>query len=452
MLTKITTTTAALACMAAAMAPGTATAATTLPTPAGLRAITATSSSMTLHWRAVAGASAYRVMMSTQPNLLSGRMYHDFTTTTGVMVGLRSTTRYYYRVAVINRVAGARISAFTAPAYPNYVSGPVGDASMTPAPTPTSTASYDLRAASYNVQSISLDKTVGEQRPWKERQAGVVAHINGEHVDVMGLQEASQVNMDPTRVVDGPNQFLDIRNGLNKVSGGNYQVTTDASYNCVNPSSSYKCTYQSRGASNGDHILYNADTLTMLSHGSYLFKTQAAVGALARYLTYATFQVNTTGQQFFFVSTHLDADRATEWPEVVQQINAHKGTLPVVSVGDYNTQKYDPIAADLLPTMKRNGYGDVLNQEYRQNPVLHPRAEKTVNGWVYSFNHDYRDVHKFSCDKTTKIGNNIDLMFASNNLRVKVWKVVVDFNTSTMMVNGVIASDHNMVSAVITLP
>ena len=108
--------------------------------------------------------------------------------------------------------------------------------------------------------------------------------------------------------------------------------------------------------------------------------------------------------------------------------------------------------ADLLPTMKRNGYGDVLNQEYRQNPVLHPRAEKTVNGWVYSFNHDYRDVHKFSCDKTTKIGNNIDLMFASNNLRVKVWKVVVDFNTSTMMVNGVIASDHNMVSAVLTLP
>jgi hypothetical protein len=34
---------------------------------------------------------------------------------------------------------------------------------------------------------------------------------------------------------------------------------------------------------------------------------------------------------------------------------------------------------------------------------------------------------------------------------VKKWKVVIDFNPSTLMINGTIPSDHNMISSVITL-
>jgi hypothetical protein len=32
-------------------------------------------------------------------------------------------------------------------------------------------ASVDIRVATYNVRSVSLDRTHGEERPWRERRA-----------------------------------------------------------------------------------------------------------------------------------------------------------------------------------------------------------------------------------------------------------------------------------------
>ena len=68
-------------------------------------------------------------------------------------------------------------------------------------------------------------------------------------------------------------------------------------------------------------------------------------------------------------------------------------------------------------------------------------------------NHFDRDVRNWSFwFKQDKPGNNIDWIFASNWLPVIEYKVVVDYDPDTWMVNGVIPSDHNMVRATLRLP
>jgi hypothetical protein len=139
------------------------------------------------------------------------------------------------------------------------------------APTATAaTTATTVRAASFNVQSVSLDATIGNQRPWKTRRAGVIADILGEKVDVVGVQEANVSRVFASRLVDGVNQLEDLKNGLNK-AGGAYQVTNRYPYNCVNYWTTYKCVYVNRNASGGDRILYNTRTLSLVSQGTTRF-------------------------------------------------------------------------------------------------------------------------------------------------------------------------------------
>jgi endonuclease/exonuclease/phosphatase family metal-dependent hydrolase len=174
-------------------------------------------------------------------------------------------------------------------------------------------------------------------------------------------------------------------------------------------------------------------------------------------MTYAVMRVKATGKRFLFVSTHLDPKvtrvKVAQWRELIRRINAIKGSLPVVSVGDYNVQKFDVTSRSMLPAMKNAGYGDVLNQSYRVNPVAHRRARRSINGWVNSLGRYTRDVRSYSYYKNhAKTGNSIDYVFASNRLVVKEFKMVLRFSATTLRVRGTIPSDHNMVRATIRLP
>jgi hypothetical protein len=103
--------------------------------------------------------------------------------------------------------------------------------------------------------------------------------------------------------------------------------------------------------------------------------------------------------------------------------------------------------------MKDAGYGDVLNQQYATALTPEPRAEHTINGWINSLGRFDRDVKNYSYyGNHAKTGNSIDWIFASNELPVKEFKMVLDFDPTTLQVNGVIPSDHNMERATITLP
>ena len=326
----------------------------------------------------------------------------------------------------------------------------------TTAPAATTSTVNDIRVGSFNVSSVTFDSSAsGDQRPWKERRGKVVSQILASNLDVVGVQEANPSNTYYNQLVNGVNQFDDLKNGLNS-AGGHWALTNAIPYNCVNGQSTYNCVYQYRGASNDTRILYNTDRLSVVHRGSYKFKAQTA-GKYDRYLAWAVFRVKATGKEFVFTDTHLDpytvSSRVAQWKEAITKALSLNGSWPIVAVGDYNTTKYSTWAQEMLPYTKNKGFGDVLGQQFQVNPILNKRAQSTTNAWMNSFNGYRRDGRTSCyCDRKDKYGNNIDWIFASNNLPVKEWAVVMDMNWSTMQFNGVLPSDHNLVRATLTLP
>jgi hypothetical protein len=108
----------------------------------------------------------------------------------------------------------------------------------------------------------------------------------------------------------------------------------------------------------------------------------------------------------------------------------------------------------MLPRMQSEGYGDVLDQQFNSSAIASPRARTLENAWVSSSNRFQRNVADFSYEEApaSKIGNNIDWVFATNTLEVKDWKTVVDYDPTSLVVTGVIPSDHCMVRATLVIP
>jgi len=319
---------------------------------------------------------------------------------------------------------------------------------------PAASRSADIRVATFNIQSAVLDRTHGSQRPWKVRRSKVIGEILHEHVDVIGVQEAAPGRSQPHRYVAGANQYLDLRNGLNR-AGGHYRLSSAAGYNCHNGRTAYHCHRQDRDASNGDRILYNSHKLQLLGRNALAYSHRTKRNAHP-FLAWARFRVRSNGHQFRFFTTHLDprnrSVRKSQWTQMIHQINRLKDGRPIISVGDFNTQKFDRMAHSMFPAMKRSGYGEVLNERYRVNPNRHVRARHRKNAWISSVNHLHTNVRLFGYEGSRhKTGNSIDHIFASNSLRVLSYKLVLDYSPRTLRVRGVLPSDHNMVCATIAI-
>lgn len=312
----------------------------------------------------------------------------------------------------------------------------------------------DLRVGSFNVRGVHHDGEGG--LPWRDRRPAVVRDILGERVDVLGVQEVSQNNGYADRLEDGPNQMLDLVAGLTK-AGGTYALTNTASANCVRDWTAHRCDYVDRGASRSTRILYNTSTVSMLSQGSYEYRVQSTKDNDTRYLVWATFRVLATGHEFFFANTHLVNDsiaqQKAQTVELLEQVQRLRGDLPVIVVGDFQKTKFSAPIDYTLQAMKSAGFGDVLDQRFETPWVPQHRAQKRINGWFNTMNRFRRDVRPYAYeDDKKKLGNNIDYVFATNELVVPEWKVVVRFDRQRLRLKGVIPSDHFMVRATITLP
>jgi endonuclease/exonuclease/phosphatase family metal-dependent hydrolase len=329
----------------------------------------------------------------------------------------------------------------------------------TAAPQATSTLGavsgpVDVKVASFNVQSVGVDRTVGDRRPWKQRRGTVMAQILGEGSDVVGVQEVNPSNTFRSRLVQGSNQMFDLRNGLNS-RGGHYALNSDAAVDCLNPTTGYHCRYVNRGASHNERILYNTQTMTLMHRGFVKYSRQSKSNRNMG-MVWVILRSRLNGHSMLFTSTHLDppdrAVRVAQWKQMISNVRRLRGNLPVVSVGDFNTQKFDSIARTMLPAMKNAGVGDVLNQQYRVNPSVDVRAQVRVNGWVNSNNRQNRDVRGYSYPGDhNKTGNSIDYIFASNSMVVKEFKMVIAFDPSSLQVTGTIPSDHNMLGSTVVL-
>ena len=312
-----------------------------------------------------------------------------------------------------------------------------------------------VRVASFNIRSVKNDvRTAGEEEPWRQRREVVIRQIREERLDVVGLQEASQNGNYAKQMVDGRNQFLDLRNGLRK-AGGHWGLTSTASYNCVRPYTSGNCTYQDRGASRTTKILYNRARLDKVRSGSYEYRHQTGGENDERYLVWAVFEHRGSGKRFFFANTHLSTGSAAlqkaQWRELIDKVNQLKDGLPTIVVGDFQRSRMKNPVTDMLAAMKASGYGDVLGQRPMEPVVENPRARRTVQDWVSSMNNFTRDVRDFSFEDRKRAGNFIDWIFASNDLPVAEYEVVADIDQDTLRLRGTIPSDHNMIKASIGL-
>ena len=328
------------------------------------------------------------------------------------------------------------------------VSAPPGTQAQEDAP---SGVVSELRVGSFNLRNAALPRAPG-LGPWSKRRATAIRQVLAARLDVVGVQEASFAPHTGIDYVYGRTQYSDLVGGLN-AAGGSYRLTSSAQYNCENPRTPYRCVRRDRGASGGDRIIYNAATLELVRRGATPYRAQ---GGTERYFAWAVLRVRATGREVLVTTTHLSSTASTrlaQWREMIPMVEALEGTMPVVATGDFNTKKGHPIAEWALPAMKAAGYGDVLNQEYDVNPVRYPRALTTVNGWVNSFNGGRANVADFGfATRRTNTGNNADYVFASNDLVVRRWEVVVRYDARTLDVLGRHASDHNLVVATLELP
>jgi endonuclease/exonuclease/phosphatase family metal-dependent hydrolase len=320
---------------------------------------------------------------------------------------------------------------------------------LTAFPASAASSGVTLRVGSFNIASVAGDASRrGAHRKWKYRRAVVARQILSRHLDVVGLQEASQSRIYKRAMRYGVNQYMDLVGKLNSM-GGHYAVTRKAEYNCRRVYSKKRCHYRYRGASGGTRIIYNTSTLRLVKAGAYGYRHHRRHGS--RYMAFAYFASKQNGKQFFFADTHLEPRgktiRKRQWSELIKQVNHRRNGRKVVVVGDFNSSKYDRYTRTYLPKMKHYGYGDTINQSYGRSTVRSRRASATKNAWIGSFNGWRRNVNVYGYHKDKrKIGNSIDWIFASNSMPVTMWEVVCDYN-SNHRVTGTMPSDHNMVRA-----
>lgn len=331
----------------------------------------------------------------------------------------------------------------------------IGALATGPTTTAEAASTADLKVGSFNISGVTFDTSAsGDHEVWKKRRATVADQIVRSGLDVVGVQEANPAGVYASRLVRGPNQFMDLKYALNE-RGGNYALTNEYAYNCVRHTSSSNCTYQYRGSALDNRIYYDTDTTSLVRAGSMKFSAQSA-GKYDRYLAWAVLKNKATGKTFLFTNTHLDpysnTNKIKQWRQAIAKTNSLKGSMPVIAVGDYNTTKWTYYAQQMLPETKRAGFGDVLNQEYRVNPVRTKRAQSTTNAYVNSFNGYRRSVGSYCyCSAKSKYGNNIDWIFADNRMPVKNWSVVMNWDARAQRLTGTIPSDHSLVTATLTL-
>lgn len=131
----------------------------------------------------------------------------------------------------------------------------------------------------------------------------------------------------------------------------------------------YKCVGVGRedGKAKGEHvaILYNKNTVSLMKWGTFWLSetpdkpTKGWDAACKRTTTWALMKSKDSGRKFFFVNTHLDHMGAVARKEGMALIMSeiaelNKDNLPVVLVGDFNSDVSDPALAILDGTMKNS--------------------------------------------------------------------------------------------------
>ncbi|HSI27187.1 MAG TPA: endonuclease/exonuclease/phosphatase family protein [Aeromicrobium sp.] len=273
-------------------------------------------------------------------------------------------------------------------------------------------AAEPIQVGTYNIRNPDSSTPA----PWDQRLPGIVQNILAEGVSVLGVQE-----------LYGADERKEFLKALNTAAGD------PTAYDMSRPAN------DSGGYDN--RIVYDTRLVQRVAADAITFANQQ-VGDTRREMAWAVFQ-RVNGGQFLVVNTHLcptsDPVTAAQWTELIGHtaaLRAAYGGIPVLAIGDFNTTKFEPPAKKNLKLMRRNGFGDVLGQTYRSYRVKGARA---VGAERIDANFGSSNAKPVGRKKN---GNSIDWIFASNQLDVLRYRVVVRRDLS----------DHNMVTSTIVLP
>ena len=410
--------------------------AASMKSPSGLKAIAKTTTTLTFTWKSVAKAENYRLQYSTSSKMKKAEVparrrhhRHPHRADEG--------TTYYVKVRVID-ADGENLSSYskavkvkTPSKDPVSTGGPRQPHARRRAPPPTPTEpdrpADPLRVASYNIKCANCNSHLPNEGTWEERRQAVVDTILGQHLDVVGLQEAGQAwlkDANGKSLSPSLTQFEDLRNRL----GGSWTLTNPNRNNCVKSTTPSSCVYKDQGASQDTKIIFDSladraarpgvqeaarsSTLTTTpatSPGPSSGSVRPATGSCSPRRTWSRPRTRpgrrrstTCGR----TQTEVSIDAVTEH---------NPDHLPVIFDGDFNSSRF---AHDYSPTnapydvLVRAGLVDPLGAACRTTKTA-PGATvvKRINTWVDSFNDFDRVVNNH---KTGWInGSYIDYMFVS---------------------------------------
>lgn len=343
--------------------------------------------------------------------------------------------------------------ALAASALGSLVATSAVPVSAAPAPTATMGAAADssLRVASDNVRSMHADAEVKNGGTWEQRRSSVVATIKAQNLDVLGVQEASQSALYAGGNKLNLSQFQDLTARL----GSPWKLTSTSRYNCANDTTPYKCEVVDRGSSASLRILYNSNRVRLVAAGARALPSTDKDHP--RYVTWARLEQVSTGRDFLFSNTHLESGQgsalyamrkkqAQAALKVVQQANtAH---LPVIAVGDLNSNKWATPSNAPYDVYLKAGFTDPLGNAYQTTKTAkNATVKKRVRTWLNSANGFER---KARGNYGSTNGVYIDYILTTP-MRVDEWETVAKLDARRQFV-GRIPSDHNLIRATVQLP
>lgn len=420
---------------------------TAMSPPTGFKTTEISKTTIGLSWQPVAGATKYRVMYSKNADM-SDASYIRYTTTTADVRNLESNAPYYFAVRVITD-DGANLSPYT-----SVISGKT---SIAPVLSPISNP---LKVSSFNVKCANCydSDATADQLPWSGRRDTIVAQVKAKRPDVIGFQELAQSWLfDANGKQINLSQFEDLQQRL-AAAGANYRLTNVNRNNCENAATPTNCVWKDQGASQGTKVMYNADTVDMISQGSERLPS-ISDDDNQRYVAWGIFRQKSSGNTFFFADTHIEpnSDTAAYMDLKVRQSQRivalikekNPSGLPVVIVGDMNSSKYMVPSNGPYDTFTNAGYIDPLGNDYGSTyPSGKATAEKRTNAEYNSFNGFVRKLNKD--DNVGANGRHLDYLFTSP-MRVAEWEMVLNKDAADTQV-GIIPSDHNMIVGTLELP
>ena len=235
---------------------------------------------------------------------------------------------------------------------------------------------------------------------WEMRYQKVGEFILKQKVDIIGLQEVKQIQLEDLK-------------------------KTMPDYDCVGVA-------RDDGKQKGEYnpVFYNKKKFNLVNHGTFwlsetpLQPSRGWDAACNRIATWAILQDKETMKNIVFVNTHLDhvgkKARANSASLIKERLGRMLNELPLVVTGDFNVDDTDPVYNKVLTGIFP------LNDTWKKAP--------TSKGPAYTF-HDFGKISPQQAKK-------IDFIFTSPKIKIKKATII-----DTTLGDGLYLSDHNAHSA-----